>query len=105
MMTSVNTDSLHSLMTYIRTARRRAGYLGRKSALATVLTEAVAGWTRHAEKLVGRPTLFELQQHGSWSISARELLKHSIGLDDSDWDRVEAESEGVEEVHSLRVTK
>jgi predicted O-methyltransferase YrrM len=96
MMANVNTAPLHSLMKTVQVARRRARFLGRKAAVETVLTEAVPGWTRRGERLVGRPTLLELQQHGSWSTSARELLKNSIGLDDPDWDRVEAEFAGVE---------
>jgi predicted O-methyltransferase YrrM len=64
--------------------------------LATLATEAIPGVTVRLEQLIGRPTLFNLQQTGSFATSSREAVRATLGLDDHDWDRLEEEFADVE---------
>jgi len=80
----------------LQVARRRARHLGRRAAMWTVVTEAAPGLTEALRQVIGRPSLFELQQEGSLTTSSREAVRSSAGLDDADWDRVESEFTEVE---------
>jgi predicted O-methyltransferase YrrM len=102
----IMTSPESNLKTTLRVAHRRARYLGGKAGLATVLTESAPRLTQRIQQLIGHPSLFELQQRGSLSTSPRDVLKSGVGLDDRDWDRVEAEFVSVEnQLNSRRERK
>jgi hypothetical protein len=85
-------NTFHALVA----ARRRARHLGIWAGIATIFTEISPSITGRIEHIVGRPSLFELQQAGPMSRSSREALRLCVGLDDEDWDRIEAEFADVE---------
>ena len=96
------TDLYRDWIGSLRVARHRAAYLGRKAALATVLTEAAPTITDRLREIIGRPTLFDLQQEGSLSTSAREAIRASAGFDDGDWDQIESEFGDIDRHLSVR---
>jgi predicted O-methyltransferase YrrM len=59
--------------------------------LATVLTEAVPGLTRRLQQLIGRPSIFDLQQGGRLTTLPHDALRTIMDFDDSQWEQIQAE--------------
>lgn len=70
--------------------------------MATVLTEAVPEATARVQQLIGHPTLFELQQHGSFVAKASELITEQVGVDERQWAELEDEFADVRRRLELR---